>query len=791
MANIKLTVREKEFIQGIKAASGAVGEFAARLSVDLTRSYNQADTAQRQFRSGLVRQANEIKSLGYEMSVLSAGLLGLAAASLNAYSDLGAMEKGLEAIEGGSDAASAALVRIKRIAKEPGLGLEEAAQAYTNLRAIGFEGARAEQTLIQFGNALALSGKGKAELGIVLTQVTQMASKSKVLAEDLKPILSAVPSIAKILKDEFGSVDSEEVSKKLQSVGMSTGDFVDFLVVKMGELNRVSGTLKNSKENFLDATQISLANLGETINNVTGFQNLLDSLGESMVAVSEEFNNASPFVQAFVVTIGGILTATGPVLIGLGALAKGVIPLLTSGFQAFLGPAGIALGILTALGVAAAVYISHTKSVKDFAEATMTSAQASTIAAAKTKVQVDEVNRLVGVLKNEKSSQDDVNKAKARLIEINPKFSEALKGQKIDFDKLTSSTKQFTEQIQLAAKAQVLYAALQKNIELQQQEELDMGSTISTFEKLKMAGQAFLSGGVQKGFGDYFAEIVRASQIAKEDLKFAGDNIAKELAGINTKIESETKKTPDLSGIVTTGKKIEEKVKKNLTVKAKPIPLDATFWEAYVNALTPPNTVLDKFGVSLQKLNAKIAADRDRAIEEIGLENQLATKIVGAGLDIGTSFAENLISGLMSGGGLGQAFSTMLSQVGDFMIRLGKEYIKVDNLIKAVKATLGTTLGPAAIAALIGGGVLLKGIAASGAFSGPKFADGGIVSGPTIGMVGEYAGASNNPEVIAPLDKLKGMLNTGESAQPYILKTSVSGDELFVMLERVKRKRNG
>ena len=35
------------------------------------------------------------------------------------------------------------------------------------------------------------------------------------------------------------------------------------------------------------------------------------------------------------------------------------------------------------------------------------------------------------------------------------------------------------------------------------------------------------------------------------------------------------------------------------------------------------------------------------------------------------------------------------------------------------------------------------------------FANGGVVSGPTYALVGEYAGASNNPEVIAPLSKLR------------------------------------
>ena len=46
----------------------------------------------------------------------------------------------------------------------------------------------------------------------------------------------------------------------------------------------------------------------------------------------------------------------------------------------------------------------------------------------------------------------------------------------------------------------------------------------------------------------------------------------------------------------------------------------------------------------------------------------------------------------------------------------------------------------------------------------PMLADGGLASGPTLAMVGEYAGASGNPEVIAPLDKLRGLLE--EPAAP-------------------------
>ena len=44
------------------------------------------------------------------------------------------------------------------------------------------------------------------------------------------------------------------------------------------------------------------------------------------------------------------------------------------------------------------------------------------------------------------------------------------------------------------------------------------------------------------------------------------------------------------------------------------------------------------------------------------------------------------------------------------------------------------------------------------------FAKGGIVSGPTLALVGEYGGARNNPEVIAPLDKLRTMIGGHSTA---------------------------
>ena len=84
-----------------------------------------------------------------------------------------------------------------------------------------------------------------------------------------------------------------------------------------------------------------------------------------------------------------------------------------------------------------------------------------------------------------------------------------------------------------------------------------------------------------------------------------------------------------------------------------------------------------------------------------------------------------------------------------------------------------------------------------GAFASiPKFADGGVVYGPTLGLMGEYAGATNNPEVIAPLNKLKELIEPASSGVTQILlggKLVASGSDLQLVLDRyaTKSKRTG
>lgn len=71
----------------------------------------------------------------------------------------------------------------------------------------------------------------------------------------------------------------------------------------------------------------------------------------------------------------------------------------------------------------------------------------------------------------------------------------------------------------------------------------------------------------------------------------------------------------------------------------------------------------------------------------------------------------------------------------------------------------------------------------------PKFADGGIAYGPTVGLFGEYAGASHNPEVVAPLDRLRSLIVPQQSGGGQV-EFRIEGRHLVGILNKESRYRS-
>ena len=112
------------------------------------------------------------------------------------------------------------------------------------------------------------------------------------------------------------------------------------------------------------------------------------------------------------------------------------------------------------------------------------------------------------------------------------------------------------------------------------------------------------------------------------------------------------------------------------------------------------------------------------------------------------------------------------------------------DMIKQMLIQLASLIAQFAIlSVLMPGSSLLKGGLGKfigGGFGIPQMASGGIVSGPVIAQVGEYAGAQHNPEVIAPLDKLQAMMG-GQSVQ---VTGKISGRDILLTSERNAIDRN-
>jgi tape measure domain-containing protein len=87
----------------------------------------------------------------------------------------------------------------------------------------------------------------------------------------------------------------------------------------------------------------------------------------------------------------------------------------------------------------------------------------------------------------------------------------------------------------------------------------------------------------------------------------------------------------------------------------------------------------------------------------------------------------------------------------------------------------------AALAGNLGKSLIMK-------IGAPKLAEGGLAYGPTMATVGDNRNARVDPEVIAPLSKLKSMM--GDMGVGGSLETRISGNDLIILLNRSQKGLN-
>jgi len=173
--------------------------------------------------------------------------------------------------------------------------------------------------------------------------------------------------------------------------------------------------------------------------------------------------------------------------------------------------------------------------------------------------------------------------------------------------------------------------------------------------------------------------------------------------------------------------------------------------------------------------------------------NTQLTNIINNTLSqLGTSIGESIASSLLGTNGLQGALDMFLSVLAGGLIQVGELAIATGVAILGIKKALETLNPYVAIAAgiaLIALGSFVRGSLqkkSEGLGGTQKFANGGIISGPTMGLMGEYPGAKSNPEVVAPLDKLKDLIGGGGGS----LEARISGNDLLILMNKAQRNNN-
>ena len=677
--------------------------------------------------------SRNLEGIGQSMTQnLTLPILGIGAAAVKSFADFDKLERGLTAVMGTSEAAAAELEKLKEAARAPGLGFEEAVRGSIRLQAVGLSADEARGTLQAFGAAIAATGGTAENLESVQYQLTQMISKNRILQEDFGILQENVPLLGKAVQQAFGTANIEQI----RATGISAQDFNKRLVEalqSLPEVQKATGGLGNAFDNFTDSVKFSLGELGRIIAKTINLEGILNGLSDALAAVVGWFKQLSPGAQKFVVVVAGIVAAIGPALFVVAKLS-GLLATLSSGFRILisLGPKlGTAFTIATGpVGLTVLAIVGAIAAVGAL------------------YVKFEGVRRVV----------NGVGQA----------FVEFAKLAKNSFAALLEGFARLKE-------GDFKGAATQFGKSLQVLNPVEKGKALAI--------------GFAKGFEDTTDYLTPTIEKIKEQVKSAQNALG--LGGTPT---------PSGGGGGGGGGAVREKA--ILPTKVQPL-----------QELEAGATVLQKYGGEIERL-AQANSGLGKTFDELGVKLNTVSeggltsfgekmKRIREALDNFNQGAKQIIEGALEGIAVGFGeflgkiadapltlrglIGTILIPIADALINLGKLAVATGIAVEGIKKAL-QTLNP--IAAIVGGVALiaLGSFVKSKAANLTKLAKGGLAFGPTTAIVGDNPAARTDPEVIAPLSKLKDYLNPGGGAM--IAEARISGNDLLILVNNAERANN-
>lgn len=794
--------------------------------------------------SGLKATGDKLKDIGGDLSTyVSLPLAALGGVAIKAFGDIQSLKNGLTAVTGSAEEANIQFGRLKELAKLPGLGLQEVTKGSINLQVIGFSAEKAEKSIKAFGNAVATVGGGREQFERAAYGLAQLANTDFPLGEDLNIIKDAIPQVTPLLKEAFGTARSDD----LKALGISSAQVVDTIVNGLSKLPPVTGGVNAAFENLKDGVFTNLAEVGDIINKNLDISALSDKIVSGLSSVTGWFKSLSPEIQKATLVFAGLAIVIPPVLVGLGVLMSTVIPALIAGFAALVSPVGL---VVAALAGAAVLIVKNWDTVSAYFTSGEGSKFWTTVKGYATdlwnniksifnsivsfgielwKTFGDNITSIVGTAFN--LLKNIITSVLGVISNVFKVFASVLKS---DWSGVWEGLKGITASIWNGI------------ISLIKTYVMQVSNVLATFFKAIGADRISSSlSGLSTGIDKLFSKIQIPVKAATETVK----DFKKELLGVNsasTSTKTETKVTAkgdsenkdkiaevykDLEiGLkqidVLFGASFDEKAKKRIdeyqqainnlikngidpaseaikrlhALQAGNVQLSDT--KAKDVTITDPKKKLPtaKFDGATRVTDAvaTISAEKIKVLQLMDEMNSGITGSLNSGIaSMGSGFAEmvgQMASGTMSMGGV---ISGLIGIMADMAVQIGKIAISTGVAMLGIKAAFKNPLTAiAAGVALVALGGMVKGqiSKATGGDTGGSdkrtpFAKGGIVSSPTNAVFGEYPSAGRgNPEVVTPLNNLKGMLSDMGGMGSGEVTFRIEGDTMVGVLNNYNKR---
>ncbi|MBP93393.1 MAG: phage tail tape measure protein [Flavobacteriaceae bacterium] len=523
----------------------------------------------------------------------------------------------------------------------------------------------------------------------------------------------------------------------------------------------------------------------------------------------EKFDNLSPQQKDNIVKWGLIIAAIGPVLIIFGKLAIGVGGLITAFkvLSTFLitNPYIALAAVLVALSVAiykvvgglTAQYNSQ-KNINDLNKQ----------AGNRIIDDITNIQLLTATIEDENTTLADKKIALTTLKKLYPGYYDEVDEATFSQDTMAESTKKLTHQLLGMSKLEVFEERLREiNRELYELSK----STGEAGQGTKITVQTALTAinplvGVTVGLWDQLTGVIsNPIQIKTESKKITALNeeskdLVETILGLKEEFKTitPTKTEHGITTIIEEGdgdggagktpwealglpaiKEIENFFKEVNNIEKQNLldgiitqeDFDKRAKKDKVFQLEQLKQIYEEYGQSTLDIDGKIL---DAKIALYEKEEEIVTKATNAQLLLNEGVE-------LFGDILGSSLNSAIDNQENFF------KVFLDNIKKTIRQLLIQLAIMTMIDVLLGSKNLSKALLQGNAMKILGLQEGGIVSGPTTALIGEGAGTSiSNPEVVAPLDKLKQYMGGSQNVN---VTGRLVGNDIFLSNARTKFNR--